>query len=79
MTRALTVNRRQRRTQKCETMRDVLLFRILATSALATFRWRQKRWRIGHELEQRRRREYANDNMSSHGGLIKGVWLEGEN
>ena len=70
---ALTVNRRQRRTQKCETMRVVLLFRTLATSALATFRWRQKRWRIGHQLEQRRRREYANDNISLHDGLMNGI------
>ena len=41
---------------------------ILWRPVLATVRFRQ---RIGHELEQRRVKGYANDNMSSH--LMDGI------
>ena len=42
---------------------------------LATVRLREK---IGHHLEQRRRKGYANDNMSSHDCLINGIGLHGK-
>ena len=42
---------------------------------LATVRLREK---IGHQLEQRRRKGYANDNMSSHDCLINGIGLHGK-
>ena len=53
----------------------MLLVHTLATSALATVRLRQ---RIGHQLEKRRRKGYANDNVSSHNCLINGIGLHGK-